>query len=260
MKLSHVIRQHAELPAFVAELTDVNGDSVDLTTAISVTFNMRLIGDNSVSVGGGCTILEPTAGLVQYDFDASDTLISGGYLGTITASLPAGDRVFPYNEYYLISVEADLLEDDDDPIIELHFATPADARSAGYQCTAEELLRAEGVIEATSGRLWDQLSFVTLPPSDVAILKKATIYQAVWMASNQDAEQRIDATEIRTAGLNGESAKLTVDGLILAPLARRLLVHLSWVRSRSVKFRRSNSGIAINPNSLDGSFVPWKFM
>lgn len=258
LQLTHVIKQHSELPKLSLTLTDAESNPVDLTDATSVTFVMHLLGDATTSVVGAATVVEPEAGQVEYAFTAANTQISGKYLATMKATFPSSqDRIFPYNGYYLIDIQPDLVEDASDADITLTFATVADASAMGYQLTAEELRRAEGHIEASCGRTIEELAEVDLSVPDAARLKKATVYQAEWLRANADTESRMDITLLRTAGLSGESAELTTDGIVLAPLARRLITRLSWVRSRSINVRpQTNKGV--HPNSLDGDIISWK--
>lgn len=258
LQLTHIIKQHSELPKLSLVLADEDGDPVDVSDVSSITFSMHLIGDSTTSASGNVTVVDGEAGEVEYAFIAADTQIAGQYLATVKATFPTSqDHVFPYNGYYLIQVDPDLVADDDDPEIDLTFATVADAKAMGYTLTAANLRRAEGHIEASCGRTIEELDGYTLSVGDAARLKKATIYQAAWLAANNDAEERMDVTLLRTAGLSGESAELTTDGIVLAPLARRLLTRLSWVRSRSINVRpRRIKGVS--PSSLDGDVVSWK--
>lgn len=236
--LTHIIKQHASLPALNTVARDPNGDPVDLTGATGATYKMHLVGDSTTVVSGTADIIDAGAGELSYEFDPADTQISGAYLAQITVTFSGGKtQTFPYNENYLVIVEPDLSEDAFDPTTELVFATVANARSMGKDLTPEELLRAQGHIEVSCGRMIEQLTMSALSTGDRAILRKATVYQAVWLKANPDVEERTDVTKIRTAGLSGESAELTTDGIVLAPLARRLITGLSWVRSRSIRTR-----------------------
>lgn len=262
--LSHLVKQHANLPVFATTLLDEHEVPVDLTTATSVTFRGQLLGDPTVVFTGSVDIIEDEGGQIEYEFADGDTQISGSYLGTITATFPTSKtQTFPYNDYYLIVVEPDLVDDDDDPDVDLVFATVADARAMGYELTKESLLRAQGHIEVMCGRMVDAIQDAievdAISRSDISRLKKATVYQAIWVGSNDDVEERTDVTQIRTAGLSGESATLTADGITLAPLARRLLIGLSWVRSRSVRTATKNSAGSMSRTSTNGpGWAPMK--
>lgn len=260
LSISHIIKQHASLPVFEVTLRDAHDAPVDLSSASSVVFRMHLLGDNTTVVQGLCDIVDAEEGRVQYSFTSANTQFAGNYIATITVAFSHGTQAFPFNDYYLVQVESDLDSDPYDADDELYFATVANARAMGYDVEAIDLLRAQGHIEAVCGRMIEQLQRAELPLGDEAILRKATVYQAVWLRANPDVEERTDVTQIRTAGLSGESAQLTTDGIVLAPLARRLLTRLSWVRSRSIRTSLRGRIAGVNPNSLGGDAVSWRGM
>ncbi len=240
MSLSHIIKQHAELPGFTTVLLDAHENPVDLTSASSVTLRMQLVGDPTVVGGGTVEVLEAEAGSVLYEFVASDTQISGTYIATITAVFPgAKQQVFPFNDYWIFSVEPDLEEDADDFAGELVFATVAQARAMGKELTVHELLVAQSHVEVMCGRMAESISAAidndAISIADLKRLRMATVFQAAWLKANPDVEERNDVTQVRTAGLSGEAGMFTADGITLAPLARRVLIGLSWVRSRSIR-------------------------
>lgn len=249
ISLNHLIKQHSVLPSFSTTLLDAHEQPVDLT-GCSASLRMVRIGDSSITSGGPVTLVEAEGGIVSYDFTTTDTMVSGSYLATIEVLFPgAKKQTFPYNDYFLFQVEEDLSEDSDDPSIELVFATQADARAMGSRyadLSAEDLIRAQGMIEVMCGRMVETIVEAKandkISASDLSRLKKATVYQAAWIQANEDVEERTDVTQLRTAGLSGESAQLTADGITLAPLARRLLIGLSWVRSRSIR-TSTNPGV-----------------
>ncbi len=262
-QLAHIIKQHSNLPEFEIALRDEYNNPVDLSSATDVTLKMKLIGDPSVTGGGLVDILEEESGLVSYEFEAGDTLISGSYLATIQATFPGGKIYsFPYNDFWLISVEPDLDSDSDDTEYELVFATVAQARQVGKELSVQELLIAQSHIEVMCGRMiesiQDAMENDAISKADLKRLRMATIFQAEWIKANPDVEERTDVKTIRTAGLSGEAAELTADGITLAPLARRLLIGLSWVRSRSV---RTTTQKGSGPISLRTTTGPgWKDM
>lgn len=262
--LAHIIHQHNNLPVFATTLLDEHEVPVDLTTATSVTLRAQLLGDPTVVFTGAVDLIDVDGGQIEYEFADGDTQVSGSYLATITATFPTSKtQTFPFNDYYLIIIEPDLVSDVDDSDIDLVFATVADARSMGYELSRESLLRAQGHIEVMCGRMIDAIQEAieveAISKSDISRLKKATVYQAIWIGSNDDVEQRTDVTQIRTAGLSGESATLTADGITLAPLARRLLIGLSWVRSRSVRTTtKSGLGPMSRTTTAGGGWAPMR--
>lgn len=72
----------------------------------------------------------------------------------------------------------------------------------------------------------------TLKPSDLRLLRYAESWQAYWQATQIDVLSRMDADNISQDGV--AYSKGNEDALILAPLARRCLLQLSWRRSRTI--------------------------
>ena len=256
MQITHSIKQFSTGPDFVVNLRNLDGTYVDLSESPAVLFRALMVGDIDVFVVGSMTITDEATAEVTFDFADSPMTTSGLYACTVSIQ-DAGleEEVFPANGYYFMEVQQDLLDDPDDPEIDLFFATTADARAMGYSVTRVELLQAQGFIEVAAGRTIEELENVTLGTADAARLKKATVYQAVWMRQNQDADVRNDISKVRTAGLSGESAEFNADGVVIAPLARRLLSSLSWTRSRTIPLHKSNGGSSLtpNPNFVSGS-------
>lgn len=83
----------------VLRVTLIGADGVtplDLTTAISITFSMRLNDDSSPAVGGACTpVGNPTTGVVDYPWKAGDTDIGGEYDIEWIVVYPAGPMTVP---------------------------------------------------------------------------------------------------------------------------------------------------------------------
>lgn len=252
MQISHAIKQNSAGPPFVVNLRNPDGTYVDLSNGPLVIFTCRLIGSEpAVGFSGAMTITDVDTAEVSFGFELSQLDTVGMY--ACTASIDQSvDTVYPANGYWFMLVEQDLLGDT--PEGGLFFATRNDARAMGYNLSGEELLQAQGFIEVAAGRTIEELENVTLGTADAARLKKATVYQAVWMRQNQDAEVRNDISQVRTAGLSGESATFNADGIVIAPLARRLLSSLSWTRSRTIPLHKGGSGgLNPNPNFVSGS-------
>lgn len=111
------------------------------------------------------------------------------------------------------------------------WATTNDANTlTGIACAEDELLYAQAMIELFIGRT-ESLATAELSARDLEWLRRAVVYQAVWLKTNPDAVQRIEVSELSQDGVSGT---LTGDALVLAPLARRAINKLSWKGSRSV--------------------------
>lgn len=72
------IPRNALLPILTATLSDANG-VLNLTGA-TVRFQMRVPGTSVLKVDAGATVLNPTAGTVQYTWIATDTDTIGLYI------------------------------------------------------------------------------------------------------------------------------------------------------------------------------------
>ena len=63
-------------------------------------------------------------------------------------------------------------------------------------------------------------------------LRRACAYQAAWMLAQPDMYQRLDMDALASTG---RPITLKDRALVLAPLARRALQRVSWLRSRSLQ-------------------------
>lgn len=84
MGMAFTRRSGDRRPSLRFQLLDVDGDFLDLTSAVSVTINVRMAsGAQTVLITGGlCTIELPTTdGICHYDFTSGDntTLVPGSY-------------------------------------------------------------------------------------------------------------------------------------------------------------------------------------
>lgn len=99
----------------------------------------------------------------------------------------------------------------------------------GVTVTAGQLAQAQAQIEVRIGRLGAATS--RIGTADLMWLKRAVSYQAAWLKANPDVVSRMDVTQFNQ---DGASATVRGDGLVLAPLAKRALRHVSWRGTRSV--------------------------
>lgn len=103
------IKAHDRLPSISARLT-TNGVKVNLSTATSVKFIMRLKGSTTVKVNATGTIADPVNGVVRYDWLAVDTDTPGSYEAEWQVIWSDGDKpqTFPTLTYHTVDVLADL--------------------------------------------------------------------------------------------------------------------------------------------------------
>lgn len=121
------------------------------------------------------------------------------------------------------------------------WATAADVLSlTGMTVTDPQLTQANGVVELHAGRVY---ALATLTGSngvtntgarDVEWMRRACAYQAAWMPSQPDMFGRL---EMEAISATGRPVPITPAALTLAPLARRALKRVSWLKSRSVHVR-----------------------
>ena len=85
------------LPLLDATLIGADGVTpVDLSTATSITFSMRIWDDSQTAIGGPCTpVGNPTAGVVRYAWQPGDTAMAGEYNCEWVVVFPAGPMTIP---------------------------------------------------------------------------------------------------------------------------------------------------------------------
>ncbi|WP_030168955.1 hypothetical protein [Streptomyces sp. NRRL S-813] len=109
--------------------------------------------------------------------------------------------------------------------------------ATGVSVTDQQLAQAQAAIQVFSNRIWgDETRMRT---RDLYWLGQAVAYQAAWIAGQFGLETRLDATQIQQDQV---STTLQGDGLVLAPMARRALNRVSWMRSRTVHIRSAIEG------------------
>lgn len=116
------IKQGNTSPAIEAQLLDNNDDPVDLSgdtdtgdPAATVRFQMQKVGDDTLTVDAGATVMDAANGIVAYEWADGDTDEEGSYRAEFdvdydgrTGDLFTTDETFPNNDYLLIRVEENL--------------------------------------------------------------------------------------------------------------------------------------------------------
>ncbi|HQQ75712.1 MAG TPA: BppU family phage baseplate upper protein [Thermoanaerobaculia bacterium] len=100
----HFMGQGDLLPEIYADLTDGNGNPLDLTTATAVLFYMDLeTGAHKIDGVPGAVVGDPTLGRVRYVWTGTDTDTSGVHRAqfrvTFPTALPAS---FPNDDYIYV--------------------------------------------------------------------------------------------------------------------------------------------------------------
>ena len=98
---------------------------------------------------------------------------------------------------------------------------------------------AQGMIELFADVIYNQTIDVSGAPligaKNLRLLKMATAYQAAWITDHPDLFTHVDITSINQDGIffvnSNENSSL------LAPMARRALKRLSWMRNKNIRVR-----------------------
>lgn len=73
----------------------------------------------------------------------------------------------------------------------------------------------------------------SLKPRDLRLLRYATAYQAYWMTTQVDVLSRLDVDNVTQDGVTYAKGD-EPDVYVLAPLAKRCVLRLSWMKSRTI--------------------------
>ena len=101
----------------------------------------------------------------------------------------------------------------------------------GVTVTDPQIAIAQAIIEIHVARTED-VPADTITARDVQWLKRAVAYQTVWVNANPDLFTRIEHVTILQDGV--EVRDLPPDALTLAPLAKKAIRRLSWMKTRSI--------------------------
>lgn len=97
------IKANDRLPSIQATL------SADLTTAVSVDFIMRPVSGGTVKVNAAAVVVDAGAGIVRYDWLATDTDTPGSYNAEWEVHWPSSKtQTFPTATWHTIDILADL--------------------------------------------------------------------------------------------------------------------------------------------------------
>ncbi|GGW15753.1 hypothetical protein GCM10018980_51830 [Streptomyces capoamus] len=109
--------------------------------------------------------------------------------------------------------------------------------TTGVSVTDAQLAQAQDDIEIFTNRVYADTPRIRT--RDLYWLGRAVARQAAWIAGQFGLETRLDATQIQQDQV---STTLQGDGLVLAPMAKRALQRVSWMRSRTVHVRSAVEG------------------
>lgn len=112
------------------------------------------------------------------------------------------------------------------------WATASDvATVTGKTVTAENVAAAIGSVAVAIARTTDDV----LATRDLYWLKQAVCWQAAWLPDQPDFTGRSDVSSVSQDGVAVTYADR--ESVVLAPLAKRAIRNLSWMKSRSVRPR-----------------------
>lgn len=99
------IKQHDTWPPLQATLTDQDGP-INLTNATAVRLIMK---GSTVTVTGGCTVVDPVNGVVSYAWAVGDLAVADNYQVEFEITWNTGTiETVPNDGYMNVSVVADL--------------------------------------------------------------------------------------------------------------------------------------------------------
>lgn len=141
------------------------------------------------------------------------------------------------------------------------WATAADVLSlTGKTVTDDQLTQANAALELHAGRIYT-LGLAHTGTRDIEWMRRACAYQAAWMPDQPDVFGRLDYTEVGKE--RGTPTKITATAMTLAPLARKALNRVSWLRSRSLHARSpftDHMGYPLGGSTADTGYEDWQAM
>lgn len=199
------------------------------------------------------TITDPNAVVEVAATSSGITHVSTGlyrYVWTIPANAPDGDHVVLWSgdggtatatDLVNVLAAADTWCTVDDVLL-----------FTGKAVTDAQLAQASAAVELHIGRTYYETvshpdgGSLKVGRRDREWLRRACAYQCAWMLAQPDMFQRLELEQANGVGRLGNTA------LVLAPLARKALKRVSWLRSRSLHIRTPfTDGIGpVSPNAV----------
>lgn len=196
------------------------GPAVNLLSGPTIRI-IRLSDNDNTVPATTAGINHPATGVYSYNWTPATDAQLGDYL-VVWDGVDAQSEPVSASEVVTVTIIAALAGT---------WASPAEASSiTGQNITQPQLNVAYHVIEMFAGVIVDARANLT--NRDHRLLKKAESYQAAWMAAQIDLTGRSDATLVSQDGL--QYSKGSEDMHILGPLAKRALIKLSWMRTRTI--------------------------
>lgn len=118
----------------------------------------------------------------------------------------------------------------------------------------EDLDSAQAMIELFADVIYEQSDKIST--KNLRLLKMAVAYQAAWMTEHPDLFTHTDIQSINQDGIF--YVHQHENSYLIAPMARRALKRLSWMRNKSIRVRPSTRRL-VSKRFVDGSHadVEW---
>lgn len=107
--IDYELKQGDTSPSFEAQLTDENGDPINLGTASSVDFHMKHVYSDGLTVDASATIQDSANGVVLYPWADGDTDTTGLHIAEWEVVYSDGtSESFPNDDDILIYINEDV--------------------------------------------------------------------------------------------------------------------------------------------------------
>ncbi len=124
----------------------------------------------------------------------------------------------------------------------------------GISVSQDHLTMAQGMIELFSDVIYNQTADASGAPligaKNFRLLKMATAYQAAWITDHPDLFTHTDIQSINQDGIF--YVHQNENSYLIAPMARRALKRLSWMRNKNIRVRPSRNRL-ISKHYVDDS-------
>jgi hypothetical protein len=192
------------------------------------------------------TIVRDLLGLFHYDWSIPQAEPLGSYTASWTATVNSTQRT----GYEVFNIVAGFDVITGNPF---GWATAADVLSlTGATVSDAQLAQANAAIELHAGKVYSLAKDHT-GARDLEWMRRACSYQAAWMLSQPDMFARI---ELEAVSATGRPVPIAPTALTLAPLARKALARVSWLKSRSLHIR-SPFQDGLGPARLGGPIMDY---
>lgn len=112
----------------------------------------------------------------------------------------------------------------------------------------EDLDSAQAMIELFADVIYEQSDKIST--KNARLLKMAVAYQAAWITEHPDLFTHTDIQSINQDGIF--YVHTHENSYLIAPMARRALKRLSWMRNKSIRVRPSRNKL-LNRRVIDGN-------